>query len=268
MEPEVGHTMLKDNHPTTGQSLPEIEGHNPESVDQTLARLRQVAATYNASPVAERVYVEKTVYAEFLRLVREEARKLSTGGQPDDAIGAVTLELQYDKIMDHLKDAEMKGARVERFGHPAGRHIPPTLVTEVNHTMTIMTDETFGPELAVMKVASEEEAIEKANDSSFGLSAYVFTGSARRGRRIARQLDCGAVAINDVIVQFGMALLPFGGFRSSGLGKVHGKEGLLSFSRQQAVVESRIQFPMELWWYDLGQKTYGLMRRFIKLWYG
>lgn len=156
MEPEVGHTMLKDNHPTTGQSLPEIEGHNPESVDQTLARLRQVAATYNASPVAERVYVEKTVYAEFLRLVREEARKLSTGGQPDDAIGAVTLELQYDKIMDHLKDAEMKGATVERFGHAAGRHIPPILVTEVNHTMTIMTDETFGPELAVMKVASEE----------------------------------------------------------------------------------------------------------------
>lgn len=215
----------------------------------------------------ERVYVVKQVYDEFLMLVQAETKKLTAGGAPKDAVGAVTVDVQYDKIMDHLRDAEARGGRVEMFGEPDGRHIPPALITDVDHTMTIMTDETFGPELAVMPVASEEEAIRKANDSRFGLSAYIFTGNERRGRQIARQLVCGTVVLNDVIVQYGYASLPFGGHRESGLGAVHGVEGLRNLSRQQAVVGSRINLPMELWWYDLGQKTYGLLRKFIKLWY-
>ena len=85
---------------------------------------------------------------------------------------------------------------------------------------------------------------------------------------MARQIQAGSIVVNDVIVQYGYANLPFGGFGDSGLGKSHGPEGLLSFSRQQAVVESRLTLPMELWWYDLGYKLYGLMRRFIRLWYG
>ncbi len=212
----------------------------------------------------ERVYVVESVFDEFMRLVREETRKLSAGSGAENPIGAVTVEVQYDKIMDHLKDAEEKGGRVERFGETEGRHLPPVLITDVDHTMEVMTDETFGPVLGIMSVTSEEEAIQKANDTRFGLSAYVFTRNERRARRIARQLECGAVAFNDVIVQYGLASLPIGGFRDSGLGKLHGKEGLLSFSRQQSVAGSRIRLPMELWWYDLGQKTYNTLRRFIK----
>jgi methylmalonyl-CoA/ethylmalonyl-CoA epimerase len=113
--------------------------------------------------------------------------------------------------------------------------------------MAIMTDETFGPTLAVMPVASEDEAIRMANDTRFGLSAYIFTKSERRAQRVARQLECGAVAFNDVIVQYGMAALPIGGFKDSGLGKFHGREGLLSFSREQSVAASRVRLPMELW---------------------
>ena len=216
----------------------------------------------------ERVYVLAAVYDEFLNKVRIEAQKLATNGQRSAHMGPVTVDAQVDKIKGHLRDAESKGARVERFGADNGRHLPPAIITNVDHTMTIMTEETFGPELAIMSVASEAEAIRQANDSRFGLSAYIFTGSERRGRRVARQLACGSVAINDVIVQFGMASLPFGGWRNSGLGRLHGREGLLSFSQQQSVVGSRLPLPAELWWYGAGQRTSGLMRKFIRWWYG
>ncbi|MFC1620649.1 aldehyde dehydrogenase family protein, partial [Candidatus Neomarinimicrobiota bacterium] len=212
----------------------------------------------------ERVYVVESVYEEFMNLLREECNKLNAGGKAEDAIGAVTVEVQYDKIMNHLEDARNKGALIETFGTTEGRHLAPALLTNVDHSMAIMTDETFGPTLGVMAVASEEEAVEKANDTRFGLSAYIFTKSERRARRVARQLECGAVAFNDVIVQYGMAALPIGGFKDSGLGKFHGREGLLSFSREQSVAESRIRLPMELWWYDLGKKTYKALRTFIK----
>lgn len=215
----------------------------------------------------ERIYVLAPVYDQFIRLLREECRRLTAGQGPEDAIGAVTLQSQYDKIMDHIKDAESKGARVEIFGAPDGRHMPPVLLTEVDHDMVVMAEETFGPALAVMKVQSEDEAIEKANDSAYGLSAYVFTRNERRGRRVARRLRCGAVALNDVLVQFAVGSLPIGGFGASGMGKVHGREGLRSFSLQQSVAGSRMQLPMELWWYDLGPKTHRLMRAFVKWWY-
>ena len=216
----------------------------------------------------ERVYVVAPVYDEFLQRIRSETQKLMSDGQADGPIGPVTVDAQADIVREHLRDAESKGARVEKFGVDDHRRLPPALITGVDHSMSIMTDETFGPELAVMSVASEEEAIRQANDSRFGLSAYIFTGSERRGRRVARQLHCGSVAINDVIVQFGFAALPFGGWRDSGLGRLHGREGLLSFSQQQSVVGSRLRLPVELWWYDLGQRSYGALRKFIRWWYG
>ncbi|MCK4577800.1 MAG: aldehyde dehydrogenase family protein [Candidatus Marinimicrobia bacterium] len=216
----------------------------------------------------ERVYVVEPVYDEFVALLRAETGKLTAGEEPDNAIGAVTLEAQYDKINAHIDDARSKGAECEVFGEPDGWHMPPVLLTGVDHSMMVMTDETFGPELAVMKVADEEEAIAKANDSSFGLSTYLFTGNAARARRISQRLVSGAVVVNDVIVQYAMASLPIGGIRDSGLGKLHGPEGLLSFSRQRSVVEGRIDLPMELWYYDLIRKTFGMTRKFIKMWYG
>ena len=216
----------------------------------------------------ERVYVLDSVYDRFLHMVRAEAQKLTADGQPSAVMGPVTVDSQVDRIKGHLRDAESKGARIERFGSDNGRQLPPAVITNVDHSMTIMTEETFGPELAIMSVASEEDAIRQANDSRFGLSAYIFTGSERRGRRVARQLACGSVAINDVIVQFGMASLPFGGWRNSGLGRLHGREGLLSFSQQQAVVGSRVALPAELWWYGMGARSRGWMQRCMRWWYG
>jgi acyl-CoA reductase-like NAD-dependent aldehyde dehydrogenase len=268
----AGRTIAHDCAENLKPVILELGGNDPLIVleDANLKRAAKSAVWggfTNAGQTCvsvERVYVVESVFEEFMQLLRQEANKLSAGGQAEDAIGAVTVEIQYDKIMNHLKDAREKGAQIETFGTTEGRHLAPTLLTNVDHTMEIMTDETFGPTLAIMPVASEDEAIQKANDTRFGLSAYIFTRSERRAKRVARQLECGAVAFNDVVVQYGMASLPIGGFKDSGLGKFHGKEGLLSFSREQSVAESRFRLPMELWWYDLGKKTYNGLRKFVK----
>jgi acyl-CoA reductase-like NAD-dependent aldehyde dehydrogenase len=130
--------------------------------------------------------------------------------------------------------------------------------------MDIMTDETFGPELAVMRVADEAEAIAKANECAYGLSGYVFTRSKAKGRRIARQLHCGTVVINDVVIQYGMGALPIGGYKESGLGQLHGREGILNFSKIKSVVENRIELPVELWWYDMAPMSYNSFRWMTK----
>jgi acyl-CoA reductase-like NAD-dependent aldehyde dehydrogenase len=269
---QAGRAIAHDCAENLKPVILELGGNDPLIVleDANLKRAAKSAAWggfTNAGQTCvsvERVYVIESVYEEFMNLLRDECKKLKAGGKAEDAIGAVTVEVQYDKIMNHLEDARNKGARIETFGTTEGRHLAPALLTNVDHSMAIMTDETFGPTLAVMPVASEEEAIQKANDTRFGLSAYIFTKSERRAQRVARQLECGAVAFNDVIVQYGMAALPIGGFKDSGLGKFHGREGLLSFSREQSVAGSRVRLPMELWWYDLGKKTYKALRTFIK----
>ncbi|MEE9162792.1 MAG: aldehyde dehydrogenase family protein, partial [Candidatus Neomarinimicrobiota bacterium] len=272
---EVGRAIAQSCAASLKPAILELGGKDPMIVleDADLERAAKAAnwgGFTNAGQTCvavERVYVVAAVYEEFLHRIRTETQKLMSDGPPGGPIGPITVDAQADKIREHIRDAESKGAWVEKFGADNHRQLPPALITGVDHSMSIMTNETFGPELAVMSVASEEEAIRKANDSRFGLSAYIFTGSERRGRRVARQLRCGSVAINDVIVQFGFAALPFGGWRDSGLGRLHGREGLLSFSQQQSVVGSRLRLPMELWWYDLGQRSYGVLRKFIRWWY-
>ncbi|MFC1481508.1 aldehyde dehydrogenase family protein [Candidatus Neomarinimicrobiota bacterium] len=212
----------------------------------------------------ERVYVVDKVYDKFIALLRKEAEKLTHGAQDEADIGSITLDVQYDKIQHHIDDARAKGAHIEIFGEPDGRHHPPVIVTDVDHTMDIMTDETFGPELGVMRVADEAEAIAKANECAYGLSGYVFTKSKARGRRIARQLHCGTVGINDAVIQYGMGALPIGGHKESGLGQLHGREGILNFSKVKSVVENRIELPVELWWYDMAPKIYTSFRRLAK----
>ena len=106
---------------------------------------------------------------------------------------------QRDIVARHVDEAVAAGARVTTGGKPTGigTFFQPTVLADVDHSMSCMTEETFGPTLPVVKVADEEEAIRLANDSVYGLSATVWTGDVERGERIARRLDAGAVNIND-----------------------------------------------------------------------
>lgn len=130
------------------------------------------------------------------------------------------------------------------------------MLADVTPDMACLAEETFGPTLPVVKVADEQEAIRLANDSRYGLSATVWTGDTAHGERIARQLECGAVNINDALTNVFCPGLPMGGWKDSGMGyRAGGAAGLIKFCRQQAITAPRIPTQKsELLWYSSSKR--------------
>ncbi len=202
------------------------------------ARWGTWGAFYNSGQTCmsvERVYVIESVYDEFLRLVIEEAEKVKVGftRQADNpfSIGPITDPRQMKVIQRHLEDAKDKGAQVIYGGNAEEMFFQPTVLANVNHSMLVMREETFGPLMPIMKVRDEYEAIQRANDCSLGLGASVWSQDLARAERVSRQIEASSVIINDTIAQFAAPMLPFGGVKQSGAGRVHGKEGLLQFTQ-------------------------------------
>ncbi len=204
----------------------------------------------------ERVYVEAPVYDEFVDKLAAKVRAVSQGTDRDT--GAMATEAQRDLVARHVDEATATGARVLAGGKPTGvgTFFAPTVLADVDQTMACMTDETFGPTIPVVKVADENEAIRLANDSSYGLSATVWTGDPHRGERIARRLEVGAVNVNDALANVFCPTLPMGGWKSSGVGyRAGGPHGILKYCRQQAITAPR--FPTqksELMWYPASKR--------------
>lgn len=203
----------------------------------------------------ERVYVHESVAQAFTDKVAALARKLRQGepNQHDVDIGAMTTQMQVDIIQRHLDDARAKGAKIVVGGEitvtPAGaRFVQPTVLTGTTHEMSIIRDETFGPMLPVMTYKNVEDAVRLANDSSYGLSAYVFTRSKTKADAIANQLIAGTVMHNDTLYTHAAPETPWGGVKSSGLGRVHGKHGMRDFCEVRHVNLEHFNFPA-FWYY-------------------
>jgi len=216
------------------------------------------AAFYGCGEVCmsvERVYVVDSVYDQFVQAVVAEARRVRTSDEPEAMVGSMIAPFQVEKVERHIRDAESRGGRVRLGGRAISGHghfFQPTVVTDVNHDMELMREETFGPVLPVMRVADEEEAVRLANDSEFGLDASVWSRDHVKARRIAAQLDAGTVLINDHLINYLMPDLPFGGVRHSGFGRVHGAEGLREFTRPKSWVEDRMTLRREPYWFEEG----------------
>lgn len=155
-------------------------------------------------------------------------------GDPFDEttdIGPLSVAFQFKRVRQHLRDAKRQGAKIlcggKRMGN-RGYFIEPTVLTHVTHSMKVMREETFGPLLPIMSVASEEEMVRLANDSAYGLTASIWTRDLIRGEALARQIEVGTVEIN----RHGMskAGLPWGGYKQSGLGRIYSKEGIHAFT--------------------------------------
>ncbi|OBI40335.1 aldehyde dehydrogenase [Mycobacterium kyorinense] len=219
----------------------------------------------------ERVYVEAPVYDEFVAKLTANVRRLRQG-QDDRTfafdVGALATSAQRDIVQRHVDGAVAAGARVVTGGKPTGTgtFFEPTVLVDVDHSMACMTEETFGPTLPVVKVADEAEAIRLANDSVYGLSATVWTGDKERGERIARQLDVGAVNINDVLSNAFACDVPMGGWKQSGVGaRWGGAAGVLKYCRPQAITSPRVPTQSkELLWYPTARRrvkfALGLLR--------
>ncbi len=201
----------------------------------------------------ERVYVVESIYDQFVQAAVGQARRVKTSDEPEANIGSLIAEFQVKKVEAHVKDARDKGARILLGGRALqvpGHFFEPTVIVDVDHSMDVMKDETFGPVLPIMRVADEEEAVRLANESEYGLDASVWSRDRKKARAIADQLDVGTVLINDHLINYTISGIPFGGTRNSGFGRVHGLEGLREFARPKSWVEDRLALRNEPHWFS------------------
>jgi len=215
----------------------------------------------------ERVYVADAVHDKFVDEVVKQVRHLKVGGD-DGHLGAMTSPAQVDIVKDHLEDAIAKGAQVLTGGPDAisGSYIQPTVLTNVDHRMKIMTEETFGPVIPIAKVSSADEAVSLANDSRFGLGSSVFAGKAARS--IAAKLRAGMTSINSVMAFAGIPTLPFGGIGDSGFGRIHGEEGIREFTRIKSTAEQVMSIPLNMMSFRQPKDMAKRLRGMIKQLYG
>jgi acyl-CoA reductase-like NAD-dependent aldehyde dehydrogenase len=261
----------------------ELGGNDPMIVcaDAGLERAANAAVHYSMQNAGqsctstERVYVEEPVYDEFVRLVTDKVNALrqgAPGGAGSVDVGAVIHPPQSDIVERHVNDAVQRGARVLAGGNrrdEGGHFFEPTVLVEVDHSMDLMREETFGPTVPIMKVKDADEAVRLANDTAYGLQASVWTKDAAKGERLARRVEAGVVTVNDAQVNYVALELPMGGWKESGLGTRHGADGIRKYTKKQTLlVTSFAPLKRDLHMMPYSARRTNIVKRLLKLVYG
>ncbi|GAB3039133.1 aldehyde dehydrogenase [Nocardioides flavus (ex Wang et al. 2016)] len=216
----------------------------------------------------ERVYVHEKVFDDFMGEILSQARGLRAGADPDAKIGPITMPSQLAVIRSHLEDALAKGARVALGGPDAvgDRFVQPTILTHVPEDSTAITEETFGPTLAINPVTDMDEAVRRTNATEYGLAGAVF--SRANGVAIARRIRSGMTSVNSVIAFAAVPSLPFGGVGQSGFGRIHGADGLKEFTYAKAITRQRFRPVMNLTSFARDAATDGKVAQLVTLLHG
>jgi len=218
-----------------------LESADLERTAQVLLR-GSVAAAGQACQSVERIYVARPLHDALVARLAELAAEVTLNTQAPDKghIGPLIFGKQLATIQSHIDDAVEKGAIVHCGGKPVedgGTWYPATVLSGVNHTMRVMTDETFGPVLPVMPFDSIDEAVELANDSRYGLSANVFAGSEEEGVEVGRRLNGGVVSVNEASLSGSVHEFEQEPFNLSGLGRSRmGPAGVERFYRHKLIL--------------------------------
>jgi acyl-CoA reductase-like NAD-dependent aldehyde dehydrogenase len=217
----------------------------------------------------ERCYVHSGLYEEFLKRCAEKTRKLRVGNgmDPQTDVGPMIHERQLRIVELQVEDAKAHGARVitggMRLPKLGANFYAPTVLADVTEEMRIAQEETFGPVLPVAQFDSDDEAVRLANESEFGLAASVWTRDRARGERLARRIQAGTVMVNDVISCFGIREAPHGGWKSSGVGRTHGRFGLEEMVRLKYLDVDSMPGMKKVWWYGYGETFARQMEGFL-----
>ncbi|MGE8207519.1 NAD-dependent succinate-semialdehyde dehydrogenase [Heyndrickxia sp. NPDC080065] len=232
---EVGKLLMRGSAETVKKVSLELGGHAPVIITQNADIDKAVAGVIAAKfrnagqtcVCSNRIYVHEDVCEEFTTKFTAKVKELRIGNGLDEGteIGPLIDEAAIAKVQKHVNDAIQKGAMVETGGNASnGLFFEPTVLSNVNDEMLCMTEETFGPLAPITSYTNEEEVIQRANDSIFGLAAYVFTENISEGIRIVESLEYGIIGLNDGLPSTPQA--PFGGFKQSGLGREGGHHGI------------------------------------------
>ena len=242
---EVGRLLYRQSADTVKRMVMELGGHAPFLVfaDADLEHAAEcaISAKFATSGqdclAANRILVERPVYEEFCDRFARRAAALSVGPGIDSAvIGPLINTRALAKQIEHVEDAVARGARLLTGGegHPAGElFFRPTVLADVAEDALIFNQETFGPVAAVAAFDDEDEALARANDTEYGLVAYVHTENAHRIYRLTRALQYGMVAVNRTKVTG--APIPFGGMKQSGIGREGARQGMEAFTEVKYV---------------------------------
>lgn len=241
---EVGKEVLKNSVDTLkkislelGGSLPmivcsdcDMDAAVAGAVRRSFRNMGQICIAIN------RIYVAEDIYEDFLeRFVRETKKLVIGNGLTDNCnLGPMCTLSGLKKSIQHIEDAVAKGAKIACGGKrpdgpkfSKGYFFEPTILRDVDHSMLVMSEETFGPVVGVMPFKDLDEAVKLANDTRYGLAAIVFTQNISTARRLCRQINAGNIAVNNV--DAGVINAPYGGWKDSGFGVEHGPEGLYEY---------------------------------------
>jgi len=247
---EVGKQLMKQSADTMKKISMELGGHAPfivfEDADLEQATDGAIASKFrNAGQTcvcANRMYVHESIAEKFSALLAKKikAMKIGDGNENQVEIGPLIDSQAVEKAFEHVEDAKNKGAGIAAGGNKLtsgkfknGFFFEPTLLTNATEEMKISHEETFGPVAPVFSFKTEGEAIEKANNSQYGLASYMYTKDGSRMVRVSEALEYGIVGVNDPLPTVAQA--PFGGVKESGLGREGGHHGIKDFLEEKFI---------------------------------
>jgi succinate-semialdehyde dehydrogenase/glutarate-semialdehyde dehydrogenase len=218
----------------------------------------------------ERLYVEEPVAEEFINLIVEKTRKLRQNYGSDEStdIAAMSSERQLKLVEEHVESFAAEGAKILTGGRRnpnfKGAFFEPTVIAGADNSMRAMREETFGPTLPIATFKTEDEAVKLANDSEFGLTASVWTRDLAKGKRVAAKIEAGTVCVNEVLYTHGIGQTPWGGFKNSGYGRTHGRQGLLELVQPQHIHVNRFAILPNAWWLPYSPEAVQTFRGFAR----
>jgi len=222
----------------------------------------------------ERIFVVEPVADRFIRLCVDKTKKLCVGpgSDPNSDVGPMIRPQHVERMRDLLDDAVQRGAQIRCGGNArpdlGANFFEPTVISGVDSTMKLFQEETFGPILAIQVVKDWKEAIARANDSPFALSASVWTRGGMFAADTACELKAGAVMVNDMISYFAIAEAPHGGSKLSGWGRTHGEHGLLEMVQAKYIDVDRLPRREKPWWYRYGADVERAADAFLQFEFG